>query len=125
MTGYLSLQLLVHLTQCVEMFGEICVNFHFLAFDCVTLVRWNEAFKPFLSCSLGAGAILFIKILIVCTELFLKAKTRLGDMKNEFYLMNIPLTDKKLGSHMMQNSYSYILIIKPTRCTNFSNLFFE
>jgi len=40
MTGYLSLQLLVHLTQCVEMFGEICVNFQlFLAFHYVTLVR--------------------------------------------------------------------------------------
>lgn len=45
---------------------------------------------------------LFIKILIVCTELSLKAKTRLGD-KNEFYHGNIPLTGKKLGSHMMQS----------------------
>jgi hypothetical protein len=56
---------------------------------------------------MGASAILFIKILIVCTELFLKAKTRLADMKDEFYLMNIPLTGKKLGSHVKQSFYSY------------------
>jgi hypothetical protein len=104
MTGYLRLQLLVHLTRCVEMFGGICVSLQlFLTFHYVTLVRWNETFKPFLSCFSCAGAILFIKILIVCIELFLKAKTRLGDMKNEFYIMNIHLTGKKLDSRIIQN----------------------
>jgi len=86
------------------MFGEICASLQlFLTFHYVTLVGWNETFKPFLSCFSCTGAILFIKILIVCTELFLKAKTRLGDMKNEFYVMNIHPTGKKLGSCMIQN----------------------
>jgi len=105
-TGYLSLRLLVHLSHCVEMFGEICVSLQlFLAFHCVTLVRGNETFKSSLICFLCASAILFIKILIVYTELLLKAKTRLGDMKNELYLLNIPLTGKKLVSHMMQSFF--------------------
>jgi len=54
MTGYLSLQLLVHLTHCVEMFGEVCVSLQlFVAFHYITLVRGNEIFKPFLSCFFG------------------------------------------------------------------------
>jgi len=109
-TGYLSHHLLVHLSHCVEMCGEIFVSLQlFLAFHYVTLVRGNETFKSFLICFLCASAILFIEILIVCTELLLKAKTRLGDMKNEVYLMNIPLSGKKLGSHMMQSFLVYIL----------------
>jgi len=65
MTDYLSLQLLVHLSHCVEIFGEICVSLQlFLAFHYVTLVGGNETFKSFLSCFLCASAILFIKILI-------------------------------------------------------------
>ena len=92
------------------MCGEIFVSLQlFLAFHYVTLVRGNETFKSFLICFLCASAILFIEILIVCTELLLKAKTRLGDMKNEVYLMNIPLSGKKLGSHMMQSFLVYIL----------------
>jgi len=65
-TVYLSLHLLVHLSHCVEMFGEICLSLQlFLAFCYVTLVRGNETFKSFLICFLCASAILFIKVLIV------------------------------------------------------------